>query len=75
MQVQFLGREDPLKEEMATHPITLAWEISWKEEPGRLQFMGSQRAGHDGVTKHTHLEMEEGLKDFFWPKTSERMTF
>ena len=75
MQVQFLGREDPLKEEMATHPSTLAWEISWTEEPGRLQFMGSQRAGHDGVTKHTHLEMEEGLKDFFWPKTSERMTF
>ena len=75
MQVQFLGREDPLKEEMATHPSTLAWEISWTEEPGRLQFMGSQRAGHDGVTKHTHLEMEEGLKDFLWPKTSERMTF
>ena len=76
-QVQFLGREDPMKEEMATAPpSTLAWEISWTEGPGRLQFMGSQRVGHDGVTKHTHLEeREEGLKDFFWPKRSERMTF
>ena len=76
IQVQFLGRGDPLKEEMATHAAILAWEISWTEEPGRLQFMGSQRAGHDGVTEHIHLEeREEGLKDFFWPKRSERMTF
>ena len=35
-----LGREDSLKEEMATHSIILAWEISWTEEPGGLQFMG-----------------------------------
>ena len=32
---------------MATHSSTLAWKISWMEEPGRLQSMGSQRAGHD----------------------------
>jgi len=31
-----LGREDPLKEEMATHSSILAWEILWTEEPGRL---------------------------------------
>ena len=31
---------------MATHSSTLAWEISWTEEPGRLQSMGSQRVGH-----------------------------
>ena len=31
---------------MATHPNILAWRISWTEEPGRLQSMGSQRAGH-----------------------------
>ena len=76
IQIQFLGREDPLKEEMATHATILAWEISWTEEPGGLQFMGSQRVGHDGVTEHIYLqEREEGLKDFFWPKRSERMTF
>ena len=46
-QVQSLGREDPLEKEMATHSSTLAWKIPWVEEPGRLQSMGSQRAGHD----------------------------
>ena len=35
-RVQSLGQEDPLEEEMATHSSTLAWEISWTEEPGRL---------------------------------------
>ena len=35
---------------MATHPSILAWKIPWKEEPGRLQAMGSQRVGHDWVT-------------------------
>ena len=42
-----LGREDPLEKEMATHSSTLAWKISWMEEPGRLQSMGLQRVGHD----------------------------
>ena len=37
MQVQSLGREDPLEEEMATHSNILAWEIPWTEEPGGLQ--------------------------------------
>ena len=32
---------------MGTHSSTLAWKISWTEEPGRLQSMGSQRVGHD----------------------------
>ena len=35
-QVQFLGWEDPLEEEMATHSSNLAWEIPWTEEPGEL---------------------------------------
>ena len=34
MQVQFLAREDPSEEEMATHSSMLAWEIPWAEEPG-----------------------------------------
>ena len=41
-QVQSLGREDPLEEEMANHCSILAWRIPWTEEPGGLQFMGSQ---------------------------------
>ena len=46
-QVRFLGQEDSLEKEMATHSSTLAWKIPWKEEPGKLQSMGSQRVGHD----------------------------
>ena len=46
-QVQFLGDEDPLEKEMATHSSILAWRIPWKEEPGGLQSMGSQRVVHD----------------------------
>ena len=38
--IQFLGWEDPLEEEMATHSSILAWKILWTEEPGRLQPMG-----------------------------------
>ena len=44
-QDQSLGWEDPLQKEMATHSSILAWRISWTEEPGRLQSMGSQRVG------------------------------
>ena len=46
-RVRSLGREDPLEKEMATHSSTLAWRIPWREEPGRLQSMGSPRVGHD----------------------------
>ena len=40
--VQSLSWEDPLEKEMATHSSTLAWKISWMEEPGGLQSMGLQ---------------------------------
>ena len=43
-QVRSLGQEDPLEKEMATHSNILAWKISWTEEPGRLQSMGSQES-------------------------------
>ena len=46
-QVRFLCQEDPLEEGMATHSSNFAWKISWTEEPGGLQSMGSQRTGHD----------------------------
>ena len=48
-QVQFLGREDPLEKEMATHSSIFAWETPWTEEPGDP--MESQRVGHDVETK------------------------
>ena len=46
-RVQSLGQEDPLEKGMAAHSTILAWRIPWTEEPGRLQSMASQRAGHD----------------------------
>ena len=45
--VRSLGQEDPLEEGMATYSCIVAWRILWTEEPGQLQSMGSQRAGHD----------------------------
>ena len=39
MQVQFLGWEDPLEEELATQSSILAWRIPWTEGPGQLQSM------------------------------------
>ena len=40
--VQFLGQEDPLEKEMATHSSILAWKTPWTEKPDRLQSVGSQ---------------------------------
>jgi len=45
--IRSLGWEDPLEEGMTTHSSVLAWRISWLEEPGGLQSIGSQRVGHD----------------------------
>ena len=42
--VRFLGHEDLLEKEMASHSSILAWRIPWTEEPGRLQSMGSQES-------------------------------
>ena len=47
VQVQSLGQADPLEEEMATHSSILARKIPQTEEPGGLQSMRLQRAGHD----------------------------
>ena len=45
--VRSLGQEVPLEKEIAIHFSTLAWRIPWREEPGRLQSMGSQRMGQN----------------------------
>ena len=52
-RVQFLGREDLLETEMATHSSILAWKIPWTVEPGRLQSVWSKE-----------LDMTERLSDF-----------
>ena len=51
VQAQSLSWEGPLEKRMATHTSILAWEILWTEEPGRLQFMESQRVGHNSVNQ------------------------
>ena len=62
-------QEDPLEEGMATHSSILAWRISWMEEPGGLQSMGSQRVRQYWVTntheithRHTHTWTDTSMK-------------
>ena len=43
---------------MATHSSILAWEIPWTEEPGRLQSLGSQRAGKDLVNQQQQAVLQ-----------------
>ena len=64
MQVQFLGREDPLEENMETHCSILAWRIPWTEEPGGLQSTGLQRVRHDwgDLAQKYAVEELEGFK-------------
>ena len=45
--VPFLGWEDPLEKEMASHCNILAWKVPRTEEPGGLQSLGTQKVGHD----------------------------
>ena len=54
-QVHSLGQEDPLEKGMATHSSTLAWRISWTEEPRRLQSMGMQRVGYNGANNISYF--------------------
>ena len=67
--VRSLDQEDPLEKAMETPSSTLSWKIPWMEEPGSLQFMGSQRVGLSNFTSlcfymldtmhtHTHTQMQ-----------------
>ena len=49
--IQFLGQEDPLEKEMATHSSLFAWETPWTEEPGSLKSMRMQRVRHNLAIK------------------------
>ena len=55
--VPSLGWEDSLEEGMATHSNILAWRIPWTEEPVKLQSMGSQRVGHECVSRQTYITL------------------
>ena len=66
-RVQSLVQEDPLEKGMAMHTSILAWRIPWTEEPGRLQFMGSQRVGHDWATNTFFtFDFSSGFLFFFF---------
>ena len=81
------GSEDPLQEEIAIHSSILAQKIPWTKEPGGLQFMGSQRIGHDQA--HTRMgvrykvnfgkcsmgESESHIRPFATPRTMQSMEF
>ena len=51
MLVRFLGQDDPLENEMASHSNILAWEIPWTKEPVWLQSMEMQNVRHNLMTK------------------------
>ena len=57
-QVRLLGREDPLEEGMATRSSVLVWRMPWTEEPGGLQFMGSQESDTTGAAEHSHTQLD-----------------
>ena len=52
--------KDPVEKEMETHSSVLAWKIPWMEEHRRLQFMGSQRVGHDWAISLHYLSFRLG---------------
>ena len=45
-----MGRQVPLKEEIANHSSILAWRFPWTEEPGALQSIALQRVTHDSLS-------------------------
>ena len=57
--VGFLGREDPLEKEMATHSGIFAWRFPWTEEPGGLQSMLSQEP--DMTLRLNHQPLSAGF--------------
>ena len=59
---------------MATHSSTLAWEIPWTEEPGRLRSVGSQKS-QTRLSDFTFKDCEDSLLSFFPPKKLYCFTF
>ena len=61
-QVWSLGGEGALEKEMSTHSSILAWEIPWREEPGKLPSMGFQKSrtglSDERTCKYTHIHTD-----------------
>ena len=66
-QFQSLGRKDCMEEETATHSSILAWKISWTEQPGRLQPMGSQRVWQ--LSMHSRTQALECFTKYIQSKS------
>ena len=61
-QVQSLGQENSLEQEMATHSSILAWEIPWTEEPGRPHVVHRvTRLGHDLANNNTEISVNNNV--------------
>ena len=73
MQVQSLGWEDPLEEDMATHSSSLAWRILWTEEPGGLRTTGSKESDMAELTLHAQA-MYKSLYYKLYPNTFSETT-
>ena len=74
-----LVRKIPLEKEMAIHSSILVWEITWTEEPGRLQSKRSQRVRHGSMTQqqqttNNYNKFPTGLEDQFSSKFWMRIT-
>ena len=54
-QVQSLSQEVPLEKEMATHSSSLAWRISWTEEPGSYSPWSCKESDTTKQLTHTHM--------------------
>ena len=67
-----LGWEDPLEKGLATHSSILAWRIPWKEKPGGLQSMVSQRIGYDWAS-NTFTFFP--LKGSYQPKKKKKINY
>ena len=63
-RVRLLGQEDPLEKRIATHSSIPVWRIPCTEEPGGLQFMGSQRVGYNWTTNTFTLSLAESSKQW-----------
>ena len=59
IQVQSLGREDPLEKEMVTHSNILAWRIPWTEERGGLQSVGLQNIVYNWATNTIQIYTDQ----------------
>ena len=59
MQFQYLGRDDPLEEGMATHSSSLAQRIPWSEEPGGTQLDMTEVTQHARVMLYTFWDIIE----------------